>query len=246
MSRWKGLSKPQLLQWDRLLDDLQGSFYWMIIDIVLYGREVSRQKFRFFGGCQTVYQWSNRKNDKRQRVLFFAPLPIGITFMTILLLEIISCGKGLIDLGTSILAYRVKCSQDARIYPYFQSFLKILNLFMVALSHGAYSTQLRRLYSVSINSQVSVASHFKNITPQLLSGIYDLKNISSAPSALNRASTNYCFAHKITTHFIYIYMRVHGCEHAHQSYLFVKGKHRGYAAAALNSSEAAIITLASI
>ena len=111
MSRWKGLSKPQLLQWDRLLDDLQGSFYWMIIDIVLYGREVSRQKFRIFGGCQTVYQWSNRKNDKRQRVLFFAPLPIGITFMTILLLEIISCGKGLNVVNIPIHSFK-ECNQD--------------------------------------------------------------------------------------------------------------------------------------
>ena len=114
MSRWKGLSKPQLLQWDRLLDDLQGSFYWMIIDIVLYGREVSRQKFRIFGGCQTVYQWSNRKNDKRQRVLFFAPLPIGITFMTILLLEIISCGKGLSNRKNCYIIYK-KRSQSSLI-----------------------------------------------------------------------------------------------------------------------------------
>ena len=43
--------------------------------------------------------------------------------------------------------------------------------------------------------QIAKAIHFTYISSQISRGIYDLKNICSAPSALNRVSTNYCFAH---------------------------------------------------
>ena len=56
-ARWKGLSKPQLFVWDRLLDDLQGSFYLNILDIVLHGRGYPDHVTRYRRGCQTVFSW---------------------------------------------------------------------------------------------------------------------------------------------------------------------------------------------
>ena len=57
------------------------------------GEKFPAKNFKFFAAARRFISGLIEKNDKRQRVLFFAPLPIGITFMTILLLEIISCGK---------------------------------------------------------------------------------------------------------------------------------------------------------
>ena len=60
------------------------------------GEKFPAKNFDFLAAARRFISGLIEKNDRRQRVLFFAPLPIGINLMTILLLEIITCGKGLI------------------------------------------------------------------------------------------------------------------------------------------------------
>ena len=95
MSCWKGLSKTQLLQWDRLLDDRQGPFYLKMFDLELYGREFSSIQFDFARAARRLITGPIQKNAKSSLVLDFAPLPIGITYFTLRLLEICPWGKGL-------------------------------------------------------------------------------------------------------------------------------------------------------
>ena len=94
MSCWKGLSKTQLLQWDRLLDDLQGPFYLKMFDLELYGREFSSIQFDFARAARRLITGPIQKTPRAVWSQILPLYPLGSLILRFDCQKYVHGGKG--------------------------------------------------------------------------------------------------------------------------------------------------------